>query len=67
MTYRDSIFSAYLRGAARSFDLFGGINHERDVLKNDEEAIREDWRAVGKDLNTSLDSYGRSSAKQPAC
>lgn len=49
--------SYILYGAARSFDLFGTIRDprvERIRKRSDAEALRSDWEAVGRDLQSAI-------------
>lgn len=56
---------SFLEGMARLFDTANSL----DVYNTDEEkeadlkALTADWRAVGDDLQTAIDQYGRQRAE----
>lgn len=60
-----------LLGAARSFSLFPNRRPQLpvaidDILAvSDEQAIREDWEMVGKDLTHAIAKYGGLASSQP--
>ena len=56
---------SFLEGMARLFDTANSL----DIYNTDEEkeadlkALAADWRAVGDDLKTAIDQYGRQRAE----
>ena len=48
--------SSVIDGAARIFDFQGGIGtrHLRFLHRSDEDALREDWEAIGGDLWSAI-------------
>ena len=51
---------SFLKGFARTFDLFGTLDHYKYSNNSDSEQIKQDWQIVGVDLKESLENYGKS-------
>jgi len=57
---------SFTKGVARTVSLVGGLDSyatSRTPQEADTRALREDWQAVGKDLNVALHTYGKSHKK----
>ena len=54
---------SFLRGMARSFDMFGVMRDQHHFSKNpiesDMEALRSDWDTVGNDIREAMHNYGK--------
>lgn len=53
---------SFLKGAARVFDLYGNLDRymtHSTEQEADENALKNDWEAVGQDLLTSIQKYGK--------
>jgi len=62
-TVSSSPVKSFLKGAARTVDLFGQLDQAKykTTEKNtDQEAIRRDWQAVGKDIASAVQTYERN-------
>ena len=57
-TFFISATNAFIRGYARSFDMFVTIQ-TRSCKENDSEAIYHDWNMIGHDMRKALNKYGK--------
>lgn len=53
---------SFARGFAGALDLFGSLSYYKttdlSAAEQDEQAIAEDWKVVGKDLRKAFDRVG---------
>lgn len=58
-----NIFRApsFLKGFARTLDLFGKLDSYKYSTDPDSELIKKDWNIIAKDLKDSLNRYGKKS------
>lgn len=54
------LYPSFLKGVARFFDLFGGLdkyNYSKSELEADTNALKRDWKIVGLDILNSIKKY----------
>lgn len=57
---------SFLKGAARTVALFGGLDTYKtseNNAKSDSEALKKDWQTVGQDILAASRTYGKSQSK----
>lgn len=52
---------SFLKGMARTLDLFGNLDEYKYSSDPDSELIKRDWENTGEDLKESLERYGKKS------
>jgi hypothetical protein len=52
---------SFLKGIARTFDIFGTLDKSRYSQSSDAELIQSDWENIGEDFKQTLKKYAKKS------
>ncbi len=55
---------SFLKGIARTLDLFGSLDQYKYSDDPDAELIRRDWNSIGDDLKSEIKRYGKKASPQ---